>query len=88
MWIQAHAYIGLLSNDGRDSSRMAVTGVGQNEFVGMKLEVSEPLRGACPSGRGELETIAFQGAETRMFRGSTEAFLFPVPCSLPYSPRR
>ncbi len=64
MWIQAHTYIGMLLDDGRDSGRMTVSGIGKNEFVCLKMKASKPLRGARTGGRGELETIALQAGKT------------------------
>ena len=64
MWIQTHTYIGLLLDNGRDSGRVTVSGVGQNKFVRLKMEAPKALRGAWPGGRSELEAIALQAGKT------------------------
>jgi hypothetical protein len=64
MRIQAYTHIGMLLNNGRDSGRMTVSGVGKNKFVCLEMEASKPLPGAYAGGRGELETIALQVRKT------------------------
>lgn len=65
MGIQAHAYICLLLDHGRNPGGMTVARIGQHQFVRLKAKTPNPLCAICALSRGEIETIALQRGQAQ-----------------------
>jgi len=88
MRIQTNTNIGLCGGHGLDPWRIAIAGIGQNQFSGPKTKLAEAFRGACATRGGENEIVTLQRRQAQTVMDTPLAARLPGSLTTVASSRR